>query len=167
MALINCPSCEKEIPAESASCPACGLLIAGGVFDFGIWRLLSLESSGNFWLRSDDLNRYEQQEELTKQAWESVFRINKTKRQIARIWLLGLCGSLAFHYFAVGRILSGSMRLLWGAFWWFMIVDGFPYRTSNLGILYFPLTLLFILPIIDIIIISLGWFRDVFGKRIT
>ena len=169
MELKNCPKCEKEISDKTTTCPGCGLLISGSVFDFGIWSLISLESK-NFWFRSKSSDRYEDDAKITSQARKSAYRINKTKGQIIGMWLLGLFGSLAFHYFAVGRILSGSIRLFWGAIWWALIVQiAFfsPWDSNTAGVLRVFFVALFVLPVIDITKISLGWFRDVFGKYIT
>ena len=167
----NCPSCEIAIPDNVASCPGCGLLFFGGVFDFGFWRCISLESHGFWWRGTDNsLHDIEYSESIIKGAAESPRRINKTKGRIFRIWLLGLLGTVGFQHFAVGRILTGSMRFLWGAFWWFMIVlIAFfsNWDASTPGVLRVFFVALFIPPVNDIIKISLGRFRDVFRKYVT
>ena len=170
MPVSYCSSCKVEILDNAASCPSCGLLFSGGVFDFGIWNCISLESHSFWWSGTDNsLSEIAYSESITKEAEESICRINKTKGQIIRIWLLGLLGTLGFQYFAVGRILSGSMRFLWGAFWWAMIIVIAFFSSDGLtsGALRVFFLVLFILPIIDIIKISLGKFRDVFRKYIT
>ena len=167
--MTTCPKCKNEISDKTTTCPGCGVLISGGVFDFGMWSLISLESN-SFWFRSNKRDRYNDDEKITKQSRESAYRINKTKGQIIVMWLLGLFGSLAFHYFAVGRILSGSIRLFWSAIWWALIIlMAFfsPWDSNTAGVLRVFSVALFVLPVIDIIKISLGWFRDVFGKYIT
>jgi len=80
-----------------------------------------------------------------------------------------LFGTLGFHCFAVGRILAGSMRLLWAAIWWTLIVlIGFfsPWDEQTAGILRVFFAALAVLPVIDLAKITLGQFRDVFKKKI-
>ena len=173
MPVNNCPSCEMALPDNAASCLSCGLLISGGVFDFGIWRCISLESH-SFWWRGTNKSRhvieYSESNTITKGAKESPRRINKTKGRIFRVWLLGLLGTLGFQHFAVGRILTGSMRFLWGAFWWFMIILTTFFSnwdSSTPGILRVFFVALIIPSAIDVVKISLGKFRDVFRKYIT
>ena len=163
----HCPSCEEEIPANAVSCPACSSLISGGVFDFGLWNCISLESHG-FWWRGEDHGEYS--ESVIKDAEKSITRINQTKGRLIRLWLLGLLGSLGFQYFAVGRILSGSIRFLWGAFWWYMIIligVFTAWDADTPGVLRVFFLVLYVLPIIDIIKICLGRFRDVFRKYVA
>jgi len=186
MALVNCPQCAREISDSAAACPNCGCPAApanadgimedgssfsGSVFDFGIWRCISLESH-SFWWRGTDNSLHEigYSKSITKEAKKSPRRINKTKGQIIKFWLFGLFGTLGFQHFAVGRILTGSVRFLLGAFWWVMIVliaffSSWDAQTP--GVLRVFFVALFIPPIIDIVKISLGKFRDVFRKYIT
>jgi len=190
MALVNCPQCAVEISDTAVACPNCGFPAAplaapanadgnredgtsfsGSVFGFGIWKCISLESH-SFWWRGTDNSFHDTKysASITKEAKESPRRINKTKGQLIRIWLLGLLGTFGFQHFAVGRILTGSIRFLLGVFWWFMIILMAFFNTWDAetpGVLRVFFVALFIPPAIDIIKISLGRFRDVFKKYIT
>jgi len=98
-------------------------------------------------------------------------RINITKGQILKIWVLGLFGTLGLHYFFVGRFLTGSLRFLYGAL---MLVIGIlvafaPRETQEFNPFRIMLVFLFfmLLPsIFDIILILPGKFRDVFRSYI-
>ena len=182
MALINCPGCAHKVSDQAVKCPKCGRPIAsavnpagynedgsfcGSVSDFGIKKCVKMESR-NFWSGS----------RLTKSIYTSKthgvpvsMRINKTKAQIIKIWALGLFGTLGLHYFFAGRILTGSLRFLYGAL---LLVIGLivafaprevqefhPFRIM-LVFLFF----MFIPSVWDIIIILLGRFRDVFRSYI-
>ena len=183
MALINCPKCAKEVSDRAVSCPYCGYPVAssiyapgfsedrssfcGSVSNFGIKKCIKLESR-NFWSKTKLIDSI-----FTSKA-HSVdvnMRINKTKGQIIKIWVLGLFGTLGLHYFFVGRILTGSLRFLYGAM---LLVIGIlvafkprevqefhPFRIMLVFLLF-----MFIPAFLDIIIILLGRFRDVFRNYI-
>ena len=182
MALINCPGCAHKVSDQAVKCPKCGRPIAsavnpsgysedgsfcGSVSDFGIKKCIKMESR-NFWSRS----------RLSTSVYTSrahgvpvKMRINITKWQIIKIWVLGLFGTLGLHYFFVGRILTGSLRFLYGAM---LLVIGIlvafkprevqefhPFRIMLVFLLF-----MFIPAFLDIIIILLGRFRDVFRNYI-
>jgi len=85
---------------------------------------------------------------------------------------LGLLGTLGLHYFSVGRILTGSLRLLYGALLWIigLLVSFAPQPTQDVSPLRIMLVFLvfaLIPAVIELIVIWLGMFRDVFKNRIT
>ena len=182
MALINCPGCANKVSDQAVKCPKCGRPVlsainaagfnvdgsfCGSVSEFGIKNCLKMESR-NFWAK-----RWKIKDIFTSSA-HSVqvrMRINRTRGQIIKIFLLGLFGSLGLHYFFVGRILSGSVRFLYGSL---MLVIGIivsfaPREVQEFHPLRVMLVFLFfmLLPSVwDIIFLLLGKFRDVFRSYI-
>jgi len=124
--------------------------------------------SRNFWSRS----------RLTKSIYASKshsvpekMRINITKVQILKIWGLGLFGTLGLHFFFAGRILTGSLRFLYGAMLLVigLLVSFAPQETQEfhpLRIMLVFLFFMFIPAFLDIIFIFAGRFRDVFRNYI-
>jgi len=168
-----CPNCGCPMTSPEATANPVDMMddntpFSGSVYEYGIWKCISLESHSFWWSGTDNSSKeIEYNEYITKKAAESPMRINITKIQVLRFWLFGLFGTLGFQYFAVGRILTGSMRFLWGAFWWFMIIlIAFFSSDRDAGVLRVFFLVLLIMPIIDIIKISFGKFRDVFKKNI-
>jgi len=86
------------------------------------------------------------------------------------MWLLGFCGTLGLHYFFSGRRMRGVLRLTVGIALWFLCIV-FVYGSTqtegltNLIVVFF--VLLFFLPVIDLILIRTGKFRDVYKKYVT
>ena len=87
------------------------------------------------------------------------------------MWMLGLFGTIGVQQMVAGRVLSGSMRLLWGSVWWIAIMAVMlftrEFTSDNAGAIRVFLVALFAPAIFDLAKISLGWFRDVFGKKLT
>ena len=158
MASMNCPNCAMQISEKGAFCPGCGYAlqpsppaanaageiqtISGGIFDFGIWKLLKYEISGSGWTRLGEEGLYTGPDGGRYGA-QVNWRIDKTKGQIIKIWLWG--GTLGFHYFAVGRFLTGLFQFLWGIVWWILLISG-PFdaelmESPRLFILFFILLL--------------------------
>jgi len=46
----------------------------------------------------------------------------KTKKQILRLWIFGLLGTLGLQFFLVGRFITGTLRLLYGALLWVICI---------------------------------------------
>ena len=184
MASMNCPNCARQISDNNVSCPGCGYalppspttantadegnIISGGVFDFGIWKLLKYEISDSGWTRFGGRRMYTSNVG-GKYGAQTINRIDKTKGQILKIWLLGLFGTLGFHYFAAGRLLTGLFHFLWGAIWWVIAIlcafDSEMQKYPNLIILFFVLLLTPSLFCFFTKIIR-GRFRDVFQNYI-
>ena len=184
MALINCPYCASKISDRAVSCPHCrcqfapvstvyiaGIMedssyFSGSIFDFGIKNCFKAETD-NFWMRGSGESVY-----ITKtHGVRSTGRIAKTKGQITGTWALGLLGILGLHYFPVGRFITGTLRLLYGAL---MLVIGiavtYSYRAAQdvdpLRIMLVFLAAALIPSLIDLILILSGSFRDVFRNYI-
>lgn len=91
---------------------------------------------------------------------------DKTKSQVMRSWLIGLLGTLGFHFFKVGKIKHGLIRLIYGIFMWsvsiMMIGDA---EIATFGKV-FMFILLFIPSIFDLVRIQLGIFKDNVGNVI-
>jgi hypothetical protein len=119
----------------------------GGVFEFGIGKLImNSYTPGN----EDPPNR----------------RINISREKAMKMWLIGLFGTLGFHYFAAGRMLPGFFNLLWGAIWWIIIVlFALDAEMSQFPALIGMFAVLMLVPsVISIVMIAIGKFRDVFGN---
>jgi len=183
MALINCPGCAKEVSDRAVSCPNCGYPVAsaiyapgfsedrssfcGSVSNFGIKKCIKMENR-NFWSHTKLIDSV-----YTSKAHsvDAKMRINITKGQVLKIWVLGICGALGLQYFFVGRLLTGSLRFLYGAI---MLVTGMlvsfaPREVQEFHPFRIMLVFLFfmLLPSVwDIIFILLGRFRDVFRNCI-
>jgi len=135
---------------------------SGSIFDLGIRKCLK-EESDNFWQRGWGISIFTSKAHRV----DPVMRINKTKGQITKIWALGLLGVLGLHYFPVGRFITGTLRLLYGAL---MLVIGiavtYSYRAAQdvdpLRIMLVFLAAAFVPSLIDLILILSGRFRDVF-----
>jgi len=190
---VSCPAC--GCPAESSG-PTAGEQVSeernipysGGVSDFGMWNLIKFESMNSWWRWAGSRRRRRRNRGLSDAVLRglsghktaSVYetrahsvqanrRIDKTKGQLTKIWMFGLFGTLGLHYFAAGRLLTGSMSFLWGALWWIISVilafDPQMQEYPRLFILF--AVLLFVPPLISLIRIRLGKFRDVFRNYIT
>jgi len=99
-------------------------------------------------------------------------RIDVSKNRVLKMWLFGLFGTLGLHFFSVGRFLTGTMRLLYGAVMWTVsIIVAFDpkimQQINPLRIMLIFMVFLLPLSIIDIIAISLGKFRDVFRNKVS
>lgn len=92
-----------------------------------------------------------------------------SQRQLMKAWTRGLLGTLGLHFFKLGRIKRGIVRLLWGVIMWTAAIlvaldpeiraaDGGAF--ASIVILFF----LFIPSIIDLVRIKLGVFRDNVGN---
>ena len=183
MALINCPKCAKEVSDRAVSCPNCGYPVAsaihapgfsedrssfcGSVSNFGIKKCIKLESR-NFWQRTRLIKSI-----YTSKAHNAdvKMRINITKARILKLWALGLLGAFGLHYFFAGRIISGSLRFLYGAVMLAvgLIVSLAPQETQEFHpfrIMLVFLFFMFIPSLWDIIFILPGRFRDVFRNCI-
>jgi len=148
------------IPSEN------GTAVSENVLAFGFWNCLKAESK-YFWLRTWGRSVYTSGEHGAAENR----RIDTTKGRILKIWALGLLGTFGLHYFAVGRFLTGSLRFLYGALLWGIgiLVALAPQETSDvhpLRIMLVFLVFALIPAVIDLIIICLGGFRDVFRNRI-
>ena len=183
MALINCPKCAKEVSDRAVSCPYCGYPVAssihapgfsedrssfcGSVSNFGIKKCIKLESR-NFWSKTRLIDSV-----FTSKAHSAAanMRINISKGQVIKIFLLGLFGAFGLHYFFVGRLISGSLRFLYGALMLAVgiIVAFAPREVQEFHPFRIMLVFLFfmLLPSVwDIIFILPGRFRDVFRNYI-
>lgn len=91
---------------------------------------------------------------------------DKTKGGVLKTWAAGLLGTLGFHFFKVGRVKHGFLRLLYGVFMWVVCI--MLARDSELGA--FPkvamFILLFIPSLVDLVKIQLGVFRDNTGNAV-
>ena len=184
MALINCPNCTKEISDRAAFCPHCkrqsapadlvnaaGFMadepsFSGSIFEFGILNCIKTENK-NFWGREWGRSVYVS----SPHGVHPSRRINKTKNQITKTWVLGLLGMLGLHFFTVGRFITGSLRFLYGSL---MLVIGivvtYSYRETQ-DVEPFRIMLVFLVAalvpaIIDLIMIRAGKFCDVFRSYV-
>jgi len=136
------------------------------VFDFGIWKCLKAEAN-NFWLRRWGKSVYDSKAHGVR----TIRRINKTKGQLTKTWAFGLFGILGFHFFPIGRFITGALRFFYGAL---MLVVGiavtYSYRAAQdvepLRIMLVFLVAAFIPAFTDLILIRLGKFRDVFRSHV-
>jgi len=163
MALINCPGCAREVSDKAVACPGCRCPIhadayAGSVSEFGVKRLLGAEG-GNFW-----------GEDRVRGEVHADRRIDITWGRLLKIWALGLLGTLGFHYFAVGRFITGALRFIYGALIWVLTI-GVLFTSDDQSTKWGVIRVLFILllfppSVYDLIVFGLGRFRDVFGNFI-
>ena len=94
----------------------------------------------------------------------------KTKAYITKMWLFGLCGTLGLHYFSSGRRMRGTLRLIVGLALWFLAIVFVYGSTQTEGLTRLCIAsfvALFFLPVIDLILIRTGKFRDVYKKYVT
>ena len=93
----------------------------------------------------------------------------KTKSYITKMWLYGLLGTLGFHFYASGRWQRGIMRTVCGIAIWFLFIV-FLYGNTEAGELtrlaIATGVLLFILPVVELIMIRIGKFKDVYLKYV-
>jgi len=139
----------------------------GSVFDFGIRNCFQAEND-HFWRRKWGRSVYRASAHSVRADW----RINKTKGQIIKMWVLGLLGILGLHYFSVGRFMTGALRFLYGALMCItgIIVSFAPQAVQGVNPLRIMLVFLvfaLIPSVVELIIICMGKFRDVFRSHIT
>ena len=184
MAFMNCPKCARVISDRAAACPHCRCQLApafpvdvtgimedspyffGSVFDFGIWNCLKTEAN-NFLMRRLGKSVYTSK----AHSVQPIRRIDKTKGQITRIWALGLLGVLGLHYFPIGRFVTGTIRLLYGALMLEIgIAVSLSYRAAQeidpLRIMLVFLAAVFIPSVIELVMILSGKFSDVFRSHV-
>jgi len=94
-----------------------------------------------------------------------------SKAQVMRAWTMGLLGTLGIHFFKVGRIKHGVVRLVYGLFMWmFSIGVARDPEIMAAGSGAFPavvmFAILFIPSIVDLVRIQLGVFRDNAGNPV-
>lgn len=91
---------------------------------------------------------------------------DKTKGRVLKTWAGGLLGTLGLHFFTVGRVKHGFLRLLYGLFMWIVCV--MLARDAELST--FPKVAMFILlflpSLVDLVKIQLGVFRDNTGNAV-
>lgn len=91
---------------------------------------------------------------------------DKKKGQVLKTWAVGLLGTLGLHFFTVGRVKHGFLRLLYGAFMWAVCIM----LARDAELPAFPkvamFVLLFLPSLVDLVKIQLGVFRDNTGNAV-
>lgn len=94
-----------------------------------------------------------------------------SKKSVLIAWAIGVLGTLGFHFFKVGKIKKGLIRLMYGLIAWGICITAVSdpeMFSSDSGT--FPVILLFALlfipSIYDLIRIALGIFRDNIGNAV-
>jgi len=93
-----------------------------------------------------------------------------TKSKLTKMWLFGLFGTLGLHFYSSKRQQRGMLRTICGIALWFLFIVFLYGTTQTEGLTRLAIATgvaLIFLPIIDLIIIRIGKFRDVYGKYVT
>ena len=95
---------------------------------------------------------------------------DKTKNYITKMWLFGLLGTLGVHFYTSGRKQRGMLRTVGGIVLWSLcilfVVLGDLTEEVVMRFTIACFAMLFFLPVVDLIIIRIGKFRDVYGKYV-
>ena len=90
-----------------------------------------------------------------------------TKGQVVRAWLIGVVGTLGFHYFKVGKVKRGIIRLVLGLFLWAVVFTSIGQGVKeNTSVIVTMLVILAALSLADLVRIQLGMFRDNVGAAV-
>lgn len=90
-----------------------------------------------------------------------------SKGQVQRAWLIGLVGTLGIHYFRVGKIKAGILRLLIGVLLWGVTITAISEGGSDsVPLIICMVILLVIIALFDFFRIKLGKFSDNAGAYI-
>jgi len=148
---------------------------SGSVSDFGIWNCIKTEHINfhDLWEQKRRRREKRKRGRGNYESWPPYThadrRIDVTKGKLQKMWLLGVLGTLGLHYFSVGRIVSGLLRLLYCAAMLALAIlvavygqAAHPLRVAALFAVF-----LLTLPLIDLHLITLGKFRDVFRNHIV
>jgi len=89
-----------------------------------------------------------------------------------KIWAFGLLGTLGIQYFFVGRLLTGFVRLVYGAAMWIIGVTVSLYAVGSEPDLSLQLLLMFAVfafvpSFAELVLILMGKFRDAFKNSIS